>query len=208
MGFFLIVGCLVISPLSFVFHCVFPASFILLATGAASDPESTVLERLPGTWKRTAITACVTVLLTLSYLWIGIFGEVVIAPLAAVGLLASLVGVYRLGRKNRAVLLRMAAAVGFFHSFFIYAIYLNRLDIVGAVLWASLLPLAVVSLLLGLPSRDSGDGKEPCPESRPSGIARKARDIAEVLLGHGALIFPAVDIIRRWIKEIVPGRRR
>lgn len=135
MGVILVAGCLAIGPLSFIFHCVFPASFILLATGAASDPASPFFARLPRVWKQSAITACTTVISTLSYLWIGMFGEDVLTPLAAVFLLACLWVVYRLGRKNRDALLRMAAAIGFFHSFFIYTIYLGRLDVIGIILW-------------------------------------------------------------------------
>ena len=128
---------------------------------------------------------------------VGVFGETVTVPLAAVGLLACLGAAYRLGRENRAALLRMAAVAGFFHSFFIYVIYLDKLDVTGAVLWASLLPLSVVSLVLGLPSRQPGDGEEPRP-----GFA------AWFILQELLLIFPAVDIIRRWIRVIVPSRRR
>lgn len=198
---FLIVGGIILAPLSFIFHCLFPASFILLATGAASDPTSPIFARLPGVWKRSAVTACITVIPTLSYLWIDIFfDEAVLTSLVVVSLLACSWAIYRLGRENRAALLRMAAAIGFFHSFFIYTIYINMLDVMGVVVWASLLPLAVISLLLGLPSRQSGNGKEPHPKSCPSGAAKMGKWFEEFCFKEVVLIFAAIDIIRRWIK--------
>lgn len=200
MALILIVGCLIIGPLSFIFHCVFPASFILLASGAASEPETSFFSRLPKTWKRTAIVACVTLLLTLSYLWVRVFDEESVVYPGCAGVVVGLGAAFYLGRRSWATLLRMSAVLGFFHFFVFYAIYGDRVELMGGMMWLTLLPLAIASLLLGVFWNQSGDGREVQPE--PSNTAKKVRWFAEFFLGEGALIFPIVSILRKWFRIV------